>query len=86
MDKDNLPYYPNVIKIEFTQGCNRHCRFCGVNGIADSHFLTEKTLRKIIAVVTTANRDFRIELGMHGEPLLNPNALLFLRAIKATLP
>ena len=86
MDKDNLPYYPNVIKIEFAQGCNRHCKFCGVNGIADSHFLTEKTLRKIIAVVTTANRDFRIELGMHGEPLLNPNALLFLRTIKATLP
>ena len=86
MDKDNLPYYPNVVKIEFTQGCNRHCKFCGVNGIADSHFLTEQTLRKIIAVITTANRDFRIELGMHGEPLLNPNALLFLRTIKATLP
>lgn len=26
MDKDNLPYYPNVVKIEFTQGCNRHWR------------------------------------------------------------
>ena len=86
MDKDNLPYYPNVVKIEFTQGCNRHCKFCGVNGIADSHFLTEKTLRKIITVVTTANREFRIELGMHGEPLLNPNAMLFLKTIKATLP
>ena len=86
MDKDNLPYYPNVIKIEFTQGCNRHCKFCGVNGIADSHFLTEATLRKIIVLISTANRPFRIELGMHGEPLLNPNAMLFLKTIKATLP
>ena len=61
MDKDNLPYYPNTIKIELTQGCNRHCKFCGVNGIADTHFLEESTLRKIITLVSTANRAFRIE-------------------------
>lgn len=85
MDKDNLPYYPNVIKIEFMQGCNRHCKFCGVNGIADSHCMDQETLRKIIVLTSTANRAFRIELGMHGEPLLNPNAMLFLKTIKATL-
>lgn len=86
MAKDNLPYYPNTIKIELTQGCNRHCKFCGVNGIADAHFLEESTLRKIIVLISTANRPFRIELGMHGEPLLNPQAMRIFKTIKATLP
>lgn len=86
MDKDNLPYYPNTIKIEFTQGCNRKCKFCGVQGIADAHFLTEQTLRKELLLIATANRPFRIELGMHGEPLLNSQAMLFLKTIKAAVP
>lgn len=86
MDKDNLPYYPNVIKIEFTQGCNRHCKFCGTQGIADTHFMEWPTLQKIVALVKTAKRDFRIELGMHGEPLMNPRAVAYIMYLHKELP
>ena len=86
MDKNNLPYYPNVIKIEFTQGCNRHCKFCGTQGIADKHFMSEETLRKIVTIVKTANRSFRIELGMHGEPLMNPKAVEYMAYLHKELP
>lgn len=86
MDKNALPYYPNTIKIEFTQGCNRHCKFCGTQGIADVNFLQRDTLEKILYIVSTANRKFRIELGMHGEPLLNPNTMEYLAYIKQVLP
>ena len=48
--------------------------------------MNEETLRKILVLIATANRHFRIELGMHGEPLLNPNAMLFLKTIKAAAP
>lgn len=83
MDSTNLPFYPNVVKVELAQGCNRSCYFCGINGIEDhKYFMTVDTAKHIRDILKTANKNFRIVFSLHGEPLLNPNAVEIVKMFK----
>ena len=79
---------PWSIQIELTQGCNRQCSFCGVQGIAHnpiSHMSVE--LAELLSDQCSAYiPDRRYEFAMHGEPTLNPNHLEILRMFRNKLP
>lgn len=84
---------PTTIKIELTEGCNLFCKFCAIKSIRskpmqDLKFIKALTVRNIASKITSANLDgkTRIELAMHGEPLLHPNLFGILNILRKYLP
>jgi radical SAM protein with 4Fe4S-binding SPASM domain len=81
---------PWSVQVELTEGCNRLCSFCGLNGIRTGpgcfKFMTigiaERTAMECASLCPTA----RYEFAMHGEPLANPKYLEILRIFRAYLP
>jgi len=68
---------PWSVQLELTEGCNKLCTFCGLNGIRSApgkpyHFmppdLAEITATQLAVLCPKA----RVEFAMHGEPTLNP--------------
>lgn len=70
---------PYNMQIEFTEGCNRMCDFCGIHGIrnkaGDYNFMSKNLIEKISIEIGEWFDHKRIEIAMHGEPTLNPNFL-----------
>lgn len=84
---EKLKYIPNTIQIEFTQGCNRHCPFCGTRGIESTiHFMQFSTLERIIAEIKRVDWHSHILLAGHGEPTLNKDYIKFIKYIRDNLP
>ena len=80
-------YKPNTIQIEFTQGCDRRCSFCGTMGIERKFYMMEfSTLEKIVQGIKKAGWNCRILLAGHGEPTLNSQYLDFISYIRKELP
>jgi len=81
---------PNSIQIEFTEGCNLQCSFCGVQGMrekaGDYKFMDEDTLTRIAIEIREAGWNSRIELAMHGEPTMNKKMVDFVRILRENLP
>lgn len=71
------PDDPNCIQIEFTEGCNLRCQFCGINGIRtkkrDFRYMTPDVAEKLAVDIAMAGWNSRLEFAMHGEPTLNPH-------------
>ena len=87
MNNSEILYYPNIIKIELTQGCNLSCAFCGVNGIEkEQHYMNASTFNKIVSLCKATKRKFRFSFSMHGEPSLNPEFSAFLKYLKKEIP
>jgi radical SAM protein with 4Fe4S-binding SPASM domain len=68
---------PWSVQLELTEGCNRLCTFCGLNGIREAvgqpyHFMgievAELTAKQLAQLCPNA----RVEFAMHGEPTLHP--------------
>lgn len=83
----NRPYYPFCVQIEFTQGCNRDCEFCGTRGIEKKiHYTTPQTISHIAGLLKKFGYEGRILLAGHGEPTLNPEAAKLVGILRANLP
>lgn len=87
MRKQDAPF---SIQIEFTEGCNLMCEFCGIHGIRMGYgcyrFMTPNTLENIAIQIADAGWNSRIELAMHGEPTLNKNHIEYIKVLRRYLP
>lgn len=81
---------PFCLKIELTEGCPLRCTFCGINGIRGKEheykFMTVETADKITRQVADLGWNARIEMGMRGEPSMNPNIREIMATIRGNLP
>ena len=73
MKKQEAPF---SIQIEFTEGCNLYCDFCGIRGIRKRpgkfKFMLLKDAKIIAKRIRKTKWNSRIEFAMHGEPTANP--------------
>lgn len=80
-------YKPNIVQIEFVQGCNRACQFCGTVGMERRfHYMEKPTLVQIVRLIKESGIRTKILLAQHGEPTLHPNILEFITYIHRELP
>jgi radical SAM protein with 4Fe4S-binding SPASM domain len=82
---------PFCIQVEFTEGCNLMCQFCGIQGIREKaggpyKFMTPELARKVALDIKKAGWSSRIEFAMHGEPTMNPNFIELVKIFRETLP
>jgi len=82
---------PYSIQIELTEGCNRLCEFCGLSGLRqrpldDLHFMTPELAFHLAQEISHFAPRARLELAMHGEPLLNPEHLTIIGILRKALP
>lgn len=80
----------HCVQLELTEGCNRYCHFCGIRSIRkgpndDLKFATIEMCSETSKSLARADWSGRIELAMHGEPLLNPMAFECIAAIRKNL-
>jgi len=81
----NILTFPSHLRIEMTQGCNRTCYSCPVSPKKSKwKFMSMETFALIISNID--DRVKRIELSMHGEPLLNPYIVFFIDMLRNKLP
>jgi uncharacterized radical SAM superfamily protein len=80
-------YKPNVVQIEFVQGCNRRCHFCGTRGISEKlRYITEPILEKQCRLIEASGYNPRILLSGHGENTLHPNFYEFVALMRKLMP
>jgi len=92
---------PFCVQVEFTEGCNLGCSFCGLqqvrengaNGPEGKHgrasamkFLTLENAEIIAQRVAETKWTPRIEFAMHGEPTMNPNYIEIVGIFRKYLP
>lgn len=81
----NILKFPSHLRIEMTQGCNRTCLSCPVSPKrTEWKFMSIETFKIIVGKID--DRVKRIELSMHGEPLLNLNIVRFIYMLRQKLP
>jgi Iron-sulfur cluster-binding domain/Radical SAM superfamily len=85
------PDPPNSLQVEFVEGCNLFCGFCGLQGIRPGpgkgyKFMSLVTATRIAEGVRAAGWDPRIEFAMHGEPTLHPDRVSLVAQFRAILP
>jgi MoaA/NifB/PqqE/SkfB family radical SAM enzyme len=95
--KTPLPAYtyvqepPFCVQVEFTEGCNLQCTFCGIQGIREKaggpfKFMTPEVAERVAANLADAKWNSRIEFAMHGEPSLNPEFVDLVGIFSKRLP
>ena len=82
---------PYCIQIEFSEGCNLYCPFCGLTGVREKSeknfkFATPETIQKVADRIKEAGWNCRIELAQHGEPTMNPRYIEYVGILRETLP
>jgi Iron-sulfur cluster-binding domain len=81
---------PFAIQVEFVEGCNLRCSFCGLNGIRGKEnnlkFMHSDTVEVICDGISEANWNSRIEFAMHGEPTLHPSLIPIVDDFRTRLP
>lgn len=82
---------PFSIQIEFTEGCNRGCNFCGLRGMRKTgtepfYFMSKATATHIAEEISRVGWHSRIIFSMHGEPTLNKNWLRLIKLFRKKLP
>lgn len=82
---------PFSIQVEFTEGCNRGCGFCGLRGMRKTgtepyYFMSKATAMRIANEIEKIGWNSRIIFSMHGEPTLNPNWLNIIKFFRKKLP
>jgi MoaA/NifB/PqqE/SkfB family radical SAM enzyme len=93
---------PNSIQVEFVEGCNLACSFCGIQAIRDNGAdgpndihgkksgpyknLTIQTAEAICDQIREANWNPRIEFAMHGEPTMHPFFVEMVGLFRKKLP
>lgn len=82
---------PFCVQVEFTEGCNLLCDFCGLNGIRSKpaenmKFMSLTMANHVAASIAKAGWTSRIEFAMHGEPTMNPQFIALVAAFRKHLP
>lgn len=82
---------PFSIQVEFTEGCNRGCGFCGLQGMREHgkepfYFMQPETAERIADEIVRIGWNSRIIFSMHGEPTLNKNYLKYIKLFRSKLP
>lgn len=82
---------PFSVQIEFTEGCNLGCSFCGLQGVKKNGkgpfiHMEQDTLSRILSEIKRVEWNVRFIVAMHGEPTLNPNFLQMLSQIRQEFP
>lgn len=88
MYKQHPPY---TIQIELTEGCNRGCNFCGLQGMRKTgtspwYYMTKEVAQKIATEIEKNGWNSRIIFAMHGEPTLNPSWVSIIAMFRKHLP
>jgi MoaA/NifB/PqqE/SkfB family radical SAM enzyme len=89
-----MPYTqdaPFAVQVEFSEGCNLYCDFCGLQGIRTQKeknfkFMTVETAKSLASQIRDAGWNPRIEFAMHGEPTMNPDYIKLVRIFRKRLP
>lgn len=85
--KNHAFYKPNAVQIELVQGCNRHCSFCGVNGLeAKIHYISKPVLKRECELIAESGYKPRIILAGHGENVLHPHFINCVKLIRKINP
>jgi uncharacterized radical SAM superfamily protein len=80
-------YKPNVVQIEFVQGCNRRCSFCGTRGLSSElQFIDEEVLKKECKLIEASGYKPRILLSGHGENTLHPDFYHLVVVMRRLMP
>jgi len=81
---------PWSVQIEFVEGCDRLCPYCGLNAIRDApgalRLMDMDTLANAARGLASLCPEARYEVAMHGEPLLHPKRLPMLSWLRRWLP
>jgi len=89
LDSSEMPK-PWSIQIELTEGCQLRCPMCSIAatgiGRQERNYLTIGLAERLASQIASFCPKARIEFAMHGEPLLNPEALPILRVFRQALP
>lgn len=87
MYRNSAFYKPNTVQIELVQGCNRHCNFCGTNGLENKiHTIRRGVLLKQCYLIRESKYKPRILLAGHGEPTLHPKFYECIKLMRKELP
>jgi radical SAM protein with 4Fe4S-binding SPASM domain len=91
IDSIGLIAKPWSYKLEMTHGCNLACEFCPVHAWSPEKrkqrlFLSPELCREFAIQAKAVAPDRRIEMGMRGEPTLNPHLLTNLAILRAAMP
>ena len=77
--------FPFHIRIEATQGCTRNCEFCGIQSVPKKIILMNKdTFNVIVGQLNNSVR--RVDFALHGEPLMNPQIIYFVKTLREQFP
>jgi len=81
---------PYCLQIEFTEGCNLRCSFCGLNGIRGKEnnykMMTAETVESVALQMKALGWNSRLEIALHGEPTMNPDFLKLIAIFRWHLP
>ena len=81
---------PYSVQVEFVEGCNRMCRFCGIHSIwKEEHvrnYMSKPLAYSIAKDLGGWLEKARIEFAMHGEPTLHPRAVEYVNEFREHNP
>lgn len=87
---------PWSIQIEFVEGCNLRCGFCGIRNIREKggpddlsgpyKYMDPADLERIASNIAALGWPSRIELAVHGEPTKHPEFYDLVAILRAYLP
>lgn len=83
----DLPEYPPNVQIELSNYCNANCNHCPIPKMKRKrNFMDFELFKKIICELESENFEGSVLPFLHGESLLTPNFVNYLRFIKNKLP
>ena len=84
---------PYAAQIEFVEGCNLRCGFCGLQGIRSKEdqgknykSMSKETLTSVMTGMVDAGWNPRIEFAMHGEPTMHEDYIGMIRLARELAP
>lgn len=82
---------PYVVQVELTEGCNRGCDFCGLNGMRKHgkgpfYHMQMETAQRIVDEVSRLGWKPRFLFAMHGEPTLNEHCTEIIKLFSKAFP
>jgi len=87
---------PFSIQVEFVEGCNLRCGFCGIRNIRPKgdkdnrsgpyKFMSIETATALAQQIEASGWPSRIEFAMHGEPTMHPNLYELVGIFRSLLP
>lgn len=80
---------PFSIQIEFVEGCNLRCPFCGLQGIRAEGIKNYKLMSPETLTIMAKQANIwgsRLEIAMHGEPTMHPDFIGHIALIRKYAP